>query len=211
MRTVKIWDFWADKYERLWVQKYSLSPTRREIIKELKEIIREDREYRILDMGCGTGQLIRDIKRDFSSYNIKLMGVDISPKMIEAAKDKSGEADYLNSSIEEFKEQPYSFDIIVCTHSFPYYSNKNEAINKLHYLLKKEGYLFLAQASANSLYDHIIMFFVEFTTSSAKYLSIESIRNLTRERFNIIRINRIKEKSFMPTIALFLLKKDGNN
>ena len=211
MKSVKIWDFWADKYERLWVQKYSLSPTRREIIKELKEIIKEDRAYRILDMGCGTGQLIRDIKKEFSGVNIKFTGVDISSKMIEAAKEKNKEADYLNSSIEEFNEQASTFDIIVCTHSFPYYSNKQEAINKFHYLLKEEGYLFLAQASANSLYDHIVMFFVEFTTSSAKYLSIENIRNLTKEKFNMIKINKIKEKSFMPTIALFLLKKGGNN
>jgi 2-polyprenyl-3-methyl-5-hydroxy-6-metoxy-1,4-benzoquinol methylase len=211
MKSIKIWDFWADKYERLWVQKYSLSPTRREIIKELKDIIKEDRAYRILDMGCGTGQLIRDMKKEFSGFNIKFTGVDISSKMIEVAKEKNKEADYLNYSIEEFKEQASSFDIIVCTHSFPYYSNKEEAINKFHYLLKEEGYLFLAQASANSLYDNIIMFFVKFTTSSAKYLSIKNIRNLTREKFHMLKINNIKEKCFMPTITLFILKKDGNN
>ena len=151
MTGVKIWDFWADKYERLWVQKYSLSPTRRDIIKELKEIIKEDREYRILDMGCGTGQLIRDIKVEFSDIDIKFTGVDISSKMIEVAREKEKDTDYLNSSIEEFDGLPSSFDIIVCTHSFPYYSNKEEAINKFHYLLKEEGHLFLAQASANSL------------------------------------------------------------
>lgn len=210
MKSVKIWDFWADKYERLWVQKYSLSPTRREIIKELKKIIKEDRDYRILDMGCGTGQLIRDIKKEFSGFNIKFTGVDISSKMIEAAKEKDKEADYLNSSIEEFNGQPSSYDIIVCTHSFPYYSNKEEAINKFHYLLKEEGYLFLAQASANSMYDHFIMFFVKFTTSSAKYLSINNMRNLTKDRLQMTKINNIKEKAFMPTIALFLLKKGGN-
>ena len=210
MISVKIWDFWADKYERLWVQKYSLSPTRRDIIKELKEIIKEDREYRVLDMGCGTGQLIRDIKKEFTGFNIVFTGVDISSKMIEVAKEKDKEADYFNSSIEEFNEQPSSFDIIVCTHSFPYYSNKEEAVNKFHYLLKEEGHLFLAQASANSLYDHFVMFFVKFTTSSAKYLSINSMRKITKDRLQMIKINNIKEKVFMPTIALFLLKKGGN-
>ena len=136
--------------------------------------------------------------------------MDISPKMIEAAKEKDKESEYLNSSIEEFNDEPSSFDIILCTHSFPYYSNKEEALNKFHYLLKVEGHLFLAQASANSLYDHFIMFFVKFTTSSAKYLSINAMRKLTKDRLQMLKINNIKEKTFMPTIALFLLKKGGN-
>ena len=82
MSGTKIWDFWADKYERLWVQKYSLSPARRDIIAEIKKLIVQSGSYNILDMGCGIGQLIREMQEDLKGFDIKYTGVDISPKMI---------------------------------------------------------------------------------------------------------------------------------
>lgn len=210
MSAVKIWDFWADKYEKLWVQKYSLSPTRRDIIKEIKKTIKPGKVYNILDMGCGVGQLIREMQYEFKNYEIKYTGVDISPKMIEIARNNDSESTYLNCSVEEFLVTEDKFDIIVCSHSFPYYPNKNDVFNKFYGILKDKGSLLLAQASANTVYDHIAMFFVKFTTSSAEYLSIKKIQQLAKDRFNLVKTYIIKEKPYMPTICLFVLKKDGN-
>jgi ubiquinone/menaquinone biosynthesis C-methylase UbiE len=211
MSGTKIWDFWADKYERLWVQKYSLSPTRRDIIAEIKKLIVQSGSYNILDMGCGIGQLIREMQEEFKGFHIKYTGVDISPKMIEIARDKDNNSTYINCSIDDFTASNTKFDIIVCSHSFPYYPDKEATIQKFSNLLKEEGHLLLAQASANSIYDNIAMFFVKFTTSSAKYLSIKSIKAITEERFNLVKIHLIKEKYYMPSICLFVLKKKGKN
>lgn len=208
MNTVKIWDFWADKYDKLWVQKYSLSPTRRDIIKEIKKIIQLNISYRVLDMGCGTGQLISDMQRQFKDYDIKYTGVDISPKMIEIAKSNDSQTTYYNCSVEDFSIEDKSFDIIICSHSFPYYPNKADVIMKFYSLLKGTGSLFLAQASANSTYDNIAMFFVKFTTSSAKYLSAQKIQTLIQDKFILIKLHKIKEETYMPTICLFVLKKE---
>lgn len=209
MSTVKIWDFWADKYEKLWVQKYSLSPTRRDIIKEIKKIIKPGKVYNILDMGCGVGQLIREMQYELKSYEIKYTGVDISPKMIEIARNNDSISTYINCSIDDFSILDEAFDIIVCSHSFPYYPNKKDVFSKFHRILKDQGHLLLAQASANTVYDHIAMFFVKFTTSSAKYLSIKKIQEIAENRFNLVKTHIIKEKSYMPTICLFVFKKDG--
>jgi len=208
MSAVKIWDFWANKYNRLWVQKYSLSPTRREIIKEINKTIQLNKAYCVLDMGCGTGQLIGDMQKEFKDYNIKYTGVDISPKMIEIARSNDTTTTYHNCSVEDFSIQDKSFDIIICSHSFPYYPNKAGVIMKFYSLLKGTGSLFLAQASANSTYDNIAMFFVKFTTSSAKYLSAQKIQTLIQDKFILKKINEIKEKGYMPTICLFVLKKE---
>ena len=140
---------------------------------------------------------------------MKYTGVDISPKMIALAKEMDDSSVYYNSSVDDFNAGDNHFDIIVCSHSFPYYPNKEAAIDKFHSLLKPEGHVFLAQASANSFYDHIAMFFVKFTTGSAKYLSIKKIQELTANKFGVIKIQQIKEKYYMPSICLFVLKKDG--
>ncbi len=78
-----IWDFWAKYYNRLWVQKYSLTPTRVCV----KNIIRNfgTGEGNFLDMGCGTGQLIKEISEEFSFSNI--VGIDLSKEMINRAKE----------------------------------------------------------------------------------------------------------------------------
>lgn len=209
MGGIKIWDYWADKYERLWVQKYSLSPTRRDIIKEIKKLIKPEEFYNILDMGCGTGQLIREMQKEFKGFNVKYTGVDISSKMIEMAKSKDDNSNYINCSVDDFSVENRSFDIVVCSHSFPYYPDKERAFGKFYSLLKDQGHLFLAQASANTVYDNIAMFFVKFTTSSAKYLSIKKVKDLAENRFGVLKIQRIKEKFYMPSICLFVLKKDG--
>jgi ubiquinone/menaquinone biosynthesis C-methylase UbiE len=209
MAGTKIWDYWADKYERLWVQKYSLSPTRRDILKEIRKIIKPNESYNILDMGCGTGQLIREMQEEFKAYNIKYTGVDIASKMIEKAKEKDPNSNYLNCSVDEFSVDGEQFDIIICTHSFPYYPDKEVAMEKFHNLLKADGHLLLAQASANTAYDHIAMFFVKFTTSKARYLSIKRMQAIGEKYFKLLRVHKIKEKFYMPSICLFIYKKDG--
>lgn len=209
MSGVKVWDFWAGKYDRLWVQKYSLSPTRRDIIKEIKKLMKADSSYKILDMGCGIGQLIRELQAEFKGFDLQYTGVDISPKMIELARAMDGNSTYCVSSVDAFSTAHNQFDIIVCSHSFPYYPNKEAAMDKFYSLLKPEGHLFLAQASANTLYDNIAMFFVKFTTGSAKYLSIKKIQELAANRFSLLKVHRIKEKYYMPSICLFVLRKDG--
>lgn len=204
----KVWDFWAGKYDKLWVQKYSLSPTRRNILIELKKLLEPNKTYRILDMGCGIGQLIIDMKHQFNDFNIEYVGVDLSSKMIEIAKKEDEGTLYINKGIEDFTSDN-SFDIIICTHSFPYYKDKKKSIEKFNSLLNKKGYLILAQASANTLYDHVAMFFVKFSTGSAKYLSINSIKKLISGSFKCKELVEIKEKYYMPTICLFLLEKES--
>jgi len=208
MLNYSVWDFWADKYESLWVQKYSLGPSRREIIKVLAPMLHAGRKYKLLDMGCGTGQLIRELKGSFKEFDIEYWGVDISSKMIDRCREQDHETPYKVSNIDDFEAAPEEFDFIICSHSFPYYPDKPSAVGKFHQLLKKDGVLFLVQASANSWYDHIAMFFVKFTTSKAQYLSVKSIRSLIRSRFKEKDIILIKEKAYMPTICLFLLKKE---
>lgn len=78
-----IWDFWADKYDRLWVQKYSLKPTRDHIVKALSDY-KNNEELKVLDLGCGPGELIRDLGREF--VTIDITGIDFSEKMIEISK-----------------------------------------------------------------------------------------------------------------------------
>lgn len=199
-----IWDFWADRYEKLWVQKYSLSPTRRRIVNRLKKIMDDkNRKYSILDSGCGTGQLLRDIQGEFTGYNIEFKGIDFSSGMIAEAMKKSENINYMVSNIEEFTGSEKSYDIIVCSHSFPYYKEKEGVIKKFSALLADGGCLIMAQASQNNLYDSIVMFFVKLTTSKASYPSVREVVKMLEPHFGGIETERIKERFYMPSIYMF--------
>lgn len=202
----RVWDFWALRYERLWVQKYSLTPTREQVLEELSGIIDSDREYKLLDMGCGTGQLIREIQKAFPSVKLSCVGVDISPKMIEMAAANNPNAIFKVSSIEEVIGEG-EFDIVVCTHSFPYYRDQAKALKKLGASLKPGGHLLLAQASVNSPYDALVMSLVKLTTGKANYPSITTVKQMASQYFSRVTCRVIREKWYMPTIALFVFRQ----
>mgnify|MGYP003300950455 CR=1 FL=1 len=63
-----VWEKLAHKYNKLWVQKYSLGPTRREVKKLVLPLLEKDNKLKILDIGCGTGQLINEIRKEGEQY-----------------------------------------------------------------------------------------------------------------------------------------------
>ena len=66
---------------------------------------------KLLDVGCGTGNLYEYIKS--KGINVKYTGVDILGKMIEKARAKSLDAEFIN--VDTFKNNIFaqkSFDII---------------------------------------------------------------------------------------------------
>lgn len=205
-----IWDFWAKHYENLWVQKYSLRPTRREVLSNLKDKLKADKNNKILDVGCGTGQLLRELKSRFTQFKLELLGIDFSKEMIQQAIEKDNTINYQHldvrniSSISGIDEK---FNFVLCTHSFPYYENQAKAIRQFADFLKDGGYLLLAQSSQNSFYDKLALAFVKLTTGKANYPSVNSILKMTKTSFECERIIKINEQFFMPSIYLFVLAK----
>lgn len=202
----KLWSFWAQGYDRLWVQKYSLGPTRREVLRALQRILKKDQPYKILDVGCGIGELLRDIQRAFLGFKLELTGIDFSPGMIKRAQALSKGIEYIQMDVKNLGAWQENYDLIICSHSFPYYINQRETLKGFHKLVGGEGHLLLAQASQNTLYDKIALFFVKFTTGKANYPSVRAVQGLVQGLFDLQRTILIKERFYMPSIYLFVLK-----
>lgn len=199
----EVWEKLAHKYNNLWVQKYSLGPTRREVKKIVLPLLEKNNELKILDIGCGTGQLIKEISEHYNKVNY--LGIDVAENMIEVAKksNKGKNVKFKTSSIESF-ESNEKYDIIICTHAFPYFPNKQEMIKKMAGLCNKKGQVIIVNSSTNSLKDLIINFFLKATTSKAKYLSIDEMKKLFKSsKLKVKKIEVIRERFYMPTIALF--------
>lgn len=197
-----IWNFWADKYDKLWVQKYSLRPTRNYILRAMANVKNKES---ILDLGCGPGQLIYELTERFN--NLKITGIDFSEKMLDISKSRNPQATHIKLDVNELNKLNDSFNVIICTHSLPYYKEPEKVMNELERLLKDNGRILMGFASGNSFYDKLVLSFVKFTTGPANYPSDNKFKELVSSYFEIEDLNIIKEKPFMPRIAVYTLKK----
>ena len=84
---------------------------------------------KLLDIGCGTGDLFDFLKN--KDLNVNYYGIDILPKMIERAYEIYPEGRFFTGNI--FKESPFSkkqFDIIFCSGIFNLNMGDNESFLK---------------------------------------------------------------------------------
>nr|WP_312579864.1 class I SAM-dependent methyltransferase [Sedimentibacter sp.] len=205
MKKSDIWDFWAKKYDKLWVQRYSLTPTRNYILNTLSASINKDANIKILDLGCGPGELINDISNIF--YNCDITGVDFSEKMLEISRQKNSESKHIKMDVKDLHHLNDKFNIIICTHSLPYYKTPEKVMEELSRLLEDDGRIYIGFASGDNMYDKFALSVVKITTGPANYPSDEEFRKLIAPCFEVEKLKIIREKPFMPRIAVYTLKK----
>ena len=170
--TSAIWDFWAKRYNKLWVQKYSLRPTREYLLKtELK-----GQGLKILDLGSGPGELIEELYKKNEDLNIA--AIDFSEEMLNVSRERNPKAIHIKMDVEDLNEIDEKFNIIFCTHSLPYYKNPVKVLTDLYGLLEDHGRIFIAFASGNNFYDKLALSFVKLTTGFANYPSDKKFRQI---------------------------------
>lgn len=121
--------------------KYYDEFTNLKVFAAYKFIIGKIRGLRVLDLGCGTGTLLKYYSAKNGTY-----GIDGSPEMIKIAKTKDKKTYYSVGVIKNFKINK-KFDIITCTF---------DTINHLS-TLKEWGQLFKA-VNAHLANDGIFIF-----------------------------------------------------
>ncbi|MHA1301727.1 MAG: class I SAM-dependent methyltransferase [Candidatus Helarchaeota archaeon] len=113
---------------------------RRMVIKELRKL---DLNGLLVDVGCGSGNLIIQIAENFKS--LKLIGVDISDEMIELAKKKAtekGQIERIEFRIGTSENLPFSdnsVDIIISSLSLHHWSNPIKGFEEIIRVLKPNG------------------------------------------------------------------------
>lgn len=107
---------------------------------------------RILDVACGTGVLIPDY---LSRKVEKVVGVDISSKMIELAEEKFKDYENVKFFIGDMEEIDLKekFDSIVVYNAFPHFCNPKNLIKQLAEHLVVGGTLCIAHGMSRGQID----------------------------------------------------------
>ncbi len=99
---------------------------------------------RVLDLGCGFGEhCVEYVHRGAE----KVVGIDISEKMLAVAKDKNSDRhiEYLLLPIEDIDQIDGKFDVVISSLAFHYVEDFRGVINKIHDLLDEGGILLFSQ------------------------------------------------------------------
>jgi predicted TPR repeat methyltransferase len=96
----------------------------------------ENKKYKVLDLGCGTGlsgAAIRDLSND-------LTGVDISSRMLAKAREKDIYNELIESDIVTFlTTTEKNFDLIIAADTLVYFGDLAEIFAACHRLLNTDG------------------------------------------------------------------------
>jgi ubiquinone/menaquinone biosynthesis C-methylase UbiE len=96
---------------------------------------------KILDVGCGTGEILKRLSRQ---ENICGYGIDVEKNMVEIAKKKcpNMEIQIAKSDCMPFADE--SFDILTACMAYHHFENRIEFAREAARVLKKGGKLYIA-------------------------------------------------------------------
>jgi SAM-dependent methyltransferase len=158
---------------------------------------------RALEIGCGTGFYTNWL----AERGVSVVGMDLSPRMIEQAKLRCPDDVALfvgncedPASVLDPERVRDGFDVIVGVNTFSYYPNKKAALRNYHELLADGGRLVLLDIHGNA-YTQQIAYLTNFR--GARQFS-DNIRESTRPILSSLlrecgfQVERFERLTFMP-------------
>lgn len=99
---------------------------------------------RILDLGCGFGEHCKLFVENGAQ---KVVGIDISTKMLEIAKRENSDPKivYINMPIEDISQIKESFDVIISSLAFHYVEDFEGVVKNVYKLLNANGVFLFSQ------------------------------------------------------------------
>lgn len=135
-------DIFFNEYKQLRKREFTANnlieiPALLSLLPDLKDSV-------ILDLGCGFGE---HCKLFVEMGARKVVGIDISQKMIEAAKLKnsSSQIEYLQLAMEDINTLRQKFDLVVSSLAMHYVENFKELVEDINNLLSEDGILVFSQ------------------------------------------------------------------
>ncbi len=130
-------DEWASTYDRHWMQRWLFTPVQQVVLDLAAAEVPAPKA--ILDVGCGTGRLLRAAHQRFPSA--RLEGVDAAEGMVEEARRAAGDAPvhFQQAFAEALPFPDASFDVVVSTLTFHHWSDQRRGVAEVARVLAPGG------------------------------------------------------------------------
>ncbi len=134
--SLKNYDKIASNYDETFDGKYTL-----EFKLQLSKAVRLENGYRVLDVACGNGALLKLLadKKQIQAY-----GVDISENMVKEAKKKYPEMDFASANSCKLPFESGFFDAITVSAAFHHFTEPEKFLSEAWRILNRGGHLYIA-------------------------------------------------------------------
>ena len=106
------------------------------------EELRKEQFETLLDAGCGTAPMLTLLTREYP--NKHFVGLDLTPEMINKAKEKNlPNTELIIGDCENLPFEAETFDVIINSQSFHHYPNPQDFFDSVYRVLKPGGCLIL--------------------------------------------------------------------
>lgn len=151
--------------------------------------------HTVLDLGCGTGEMIKRILQQ--DKNKSLYGIDLSEKMLDVAKNKLGkEVTFVLGDSEDIPFSDSFFDVVYCNDSFHHYPAPDKVLSEVYRVLKPHGIFIMCDCWQPAIGRAIMNFYMKHSSEGdVKIYSEHEIRDLFSKYFFNICWKRIGNTS----------------
>lgn len=134
-------------------------------------------DWRILDIGCATGNWLKLLQRKNPELN--LFGLDISPHMVALAQKKAPAADIRLGDAENLPFPDQFFYLISIIDTLHYIQNPEKLLAECQRTLKPSGYLLIYTPAIEYLISRCVLYLGKISTATEK-----NIRPLRYQEIN---------------------------
>jgi ubiquinone/menaquinone biosynthesis C-methylase UbiE len=193
----------AEHYDEKWA--FYVEATTRETLRRLPMTS----GARVLDVGCGTGELMRRLRAKYP--HAVLAGLDPVAEMLAVARDKlSGNEDLRTGYADALPWGAGSFDVVVSCNMFHYISHPVEALREMGRVLRPGGSLVLTDWCDDYLACRVCNLYLRLTNRAfyKTYRQAECRQLLHAAGYRDVTIERYKI-SWLWGLMTAVVKKEG--
>ncbi|MEO0459087.1 MAG: methyltransferase domain-containing protein [Cyanobacteria bacterium P01_A01_bin.114] len=182
----KQYDQLAHRYDRRWQSYITQTLT---LLKDWTEVTPTDT---VLDIACGTGEFERLLCSEHPDQTV--VGVDISEKMLQVARQKCPTATFLTASAQALPLADQQFNVIVSANAFHYFEQPPQALAEMRRVLHPDGRLVILDWCRDYWLCQVCDWFLQRLdpAHSQCYTQAELHTLLTDSGFNVTRATQIR-------------------
>lgn len=154
MNDVERFNRWARDYERHPLQRLIFEPIQAALLQRAAQEVPHPRA--ILDVGCGTGKLLRAASARFA--DARLEGVDAAPEMVRVAQALSpagSRVTFRHATAESLPFGDAAFDLVFSTMTFHHWADQAQGVREVARVLAPDGRWLLADFIAAGLMKYV--------------------------------------------------------
>lgn len=151
---VERFDRWAPTYERHWLQGVIFEPVKDAVLDLAEAEVPHPRA--VLDIGCGTGKLLRAAERRFPAA--RLEGVDAAPSMVSEARSllpAGSRIAFQQATAEALPFPDGTFDLVFSTMTFHHWADRRRGAAEVGRVLAPGGRWILADFISSGALNYI--------------------------------------------------------